>query len=117
MIASAAHVSGCAGVYGAESFAGWKGDVVRLIARVITEIIPLVFDLFSKELSFERILTSMIVIQLIITCLAWRSLRVNVARSSSTHALLCLLCLWALSCLSVLCWLFGSVVLHRCGTV
>jgi len=88
---------------------------VYLIARVVAEILPLSLELFLKEFSFERALTSLTVVQLMSSCWMWESIVSKAVAPRPARPLLVLFCGWALFFLSILCWLFGSVVLHRCG--
>jgi hypothetical protein len=86
-----------------------------MIARVLTELIPLFLELLIGELSPRHILASVFVLQLVSISMLCGTILSKSPSCTIGHQLLVLFSLWVLMCLSILLWVFGWTFLQANG--
>jgi hypothetical protein len=88
---------------------------VQFIQRFLTELIPFALEVFQRQAPPSHVLTSLILFQLVGTCLLSERILSTAEQRDVQAQLLVLGSFWFLVTLSVVLWVLGSVVLHGHG--
>ena len=88
---------------------------MQSISSLLAELFLLSLEVFIGEASPGRVLTGLTLFQLASTGVTSAHIISAFSARSLSLQLLSILSLWSLSCLSILLWVLGRVILHKYG--